>query len=92
MATISIKRKHNLGYKKAHEITDQLAGELSRQFDATCQWQGEELRFSRTGAQGCVRIREDEVEVEVKLGMLLSPLKGKMESVIDEKLDRLLTS
>lgn len=90
MTKIDIKRQHDLGYDKAHDITDNLARELSEQFDAECRWEGPELRFERTGASGCVRVGDDEVRVEVRLGMLLSPLKGKMESVISEKLDRLL--
>ncbi|KAA3625813.1 MAG: polyhydroxyalkanoic acid system protein, partial [Proteobacteria bacterium] len=81
-----------LGYEKAIEMTDRLAGELSREFDARCDWHGDELRFARAGANGRVCISDDEVRVEMKLGILLSPLKGKMERAINEKLADLLRS
>lgn len=67
-----------------------LADELSGKFDAKCEWDGPELRFTRPGANGCVRISDNDVRIEVKLGMMLSPLKSKMESIISDELDTLL--
>lgn len=92
MTKIDIKRRHDLGYAKAHDVTDELARELSERFDAECHWDGSELKFARSGASGRVQVSDDEIRIEVRLGLLLSPLKGKMESAIDERLDRLLTA
>ena len=90
MPTIKVKRQHSLGPKKARATVEKLAEKLQKDLDAEYHWEGSTLRFSRTGASGRIDVSDDEVLVEVKLGMLLGPLKGKIERTIEDEIDRYL--
>ena len=68
----------------------ELAQSLEKDLNATWCWQGDELRFERTGASGLVRVADDLLDVEVKLGLLLRPLRATIAAQINERLDSLL--
>ncbi len=63
---------------------------LAEKLSAEYQWEKDRLVFKRSGANGFVRIGNQEVEVEVKLGMLLRPLKGTIEKTISDYLEERL--
>jgi len=88
MPTIKISRKHHLPRAEARAHVEKLAGKLQQQLDASYHWDGDTLRFSRTGASGTIEVKPDSVEVEVKLSMVLSPFKGKVEKAVTEYLDK----
>ncbi len=92
MAMIKIKRKHSMGQKKACEKVETIAQKLQKDLDAEYHWEGSALVFSRTGASGKITVRESDLDVEVKLGMLLSALKGKVEQTLNEELDKQLSA
>ena len=58
------------------------------------QWmkepEGERLEFKRSGANGFIEIGDHELEIEIKLGMLLTPLKSTIETKINDYLDEAL--
>ena len=87
MATIHIKRTHKLDQEHIHQEVQNLADKLADDLGVTCQWQGDRLHFERSGAKGNIQIGVDYLEFEIKLGMLLAPLKGKVEKTVTEYLD-----
>lgn len=91
MATIQITRQHQLDPETVRGKVQQLAHTLVEKLSAEYQWEQDRLVFNRPGANGFVRIGDTEIEVEVKLGMLLRPLKGTIEKTITEYLDQQLT-
>lgn len=90
MASISIQRRHCLGLAQARQRVGELAHALEQDLGATWRWQGDELRFERAGASGCVRVAEDRLEVEVSLGLLLRPFREKIAAQIGDRLDSLI--
>ncbi len=88
MATIQITRQHSLDRESARAEVQKLADKLSQQLSASYNWQGDRLVFWRSGADGYVEIGDGEVALEIKLGMLLTPLKGQIESTIRDYLDQ----
>ena len=50
------------------------------------QWDGDTLRFSRSGVKGSIAVSAAAVEVHAELGLMLSPLKGMVEDEIRRKL------
>ena len=68
------------------EPTESLASE----YNAKCDWNGDELAFSSTGVKGKLHIAEDEVEIKVDLGLVFRPLKSKIESGIVAQLDDII--
>lgn len=91
MANIHIKRNHNLDRAAARAKVEELAKSLQDKLGANYHWDGDCLRFTRTGASGFIDVsREGEVEVDVKLGLVLRPMKGMIENSINEGFDTAL--
>jgi putative polyhydroxyalkanoate system protein len=90
MATIDIKRSHSIGKDKARTAAEAVAQRLKDKIDATYRWEGDDLKFERSGAKGRIAVSDTEVRVEVELGMLLRPIKGKIEDKVHQYLDEYL--
>lgn len=87
MSVIKIERQHGLGRDAACERVEAIAQKLQRELDAEYHWEGDTLKFSRSGASGHIVVSESDLRVEIKLGMLLSALKGKITQSLNEHLD-----
>jgi putative polyhydroxyalkanoate system protein len=89
MATISIDRPHHLSQQKAKDLAERLARDLAQRFGLAWDWDGDDVRFRRPGVSGRMRVGETMLTLDVKLGLLLSPLKPTIEREIYAQLDRL---
>ncbi|GAB4199633.1 MAG: polyhydroxyalkanoic acid system family protein [Wenzhouxiangellaceae bacterium] len=88
MPTIDISRSHDLGKAAAHEQADQLAAELSSQFDFDYAWEQEVMHFERPGVNGSIEVRESSIRVCADLGLFLLALKPAIEREINRYLDQ----
>ena len=83
MATISIKHDYTMAADHLAEELKNLAEKMGATYQLVCEWPDDHhLRFSRRGANGEIIIKSDHVSVEIKLGLVLSPLKTKLEKDI----------
>lgn len=87
MSKIQIKRHHNLGREQARDRVDKIAKTLKEELEAECSWKNDSLCFERTGATGTIDVSDDYVELNVKLGILLTPIKSTIEKVILKRVD-----
>ena len=87
MANIHIQREHNLTRSDAKAKVEELAKDLQDKLGANYHWEGDCLRFQRSGASGFIDVKDGLVEVNVKLGLMLTPMKGMIESSIQEGFD-----
>jgi putative polyhydroxyalkanoate system protein len=90
MAAIDIRRSHSLGKDKARKAAESLSTELAQKLQVQSRWEGDVLRFERSGAKGHVAVSDSDVHVQVELGLMLRPLKGAVEAQIQKYLDRYL--
>ena len=90
MATIHIKQQHHLAHDAARERVEEIAKDLKQKLNADYAWKGDSLQFKRSGASGSIELSDEFIELRVKLGLMLAPMKGKIESAIREKLDLVL--
>ncbi|MET1081186.1 MAG: polyhydroxyalkanoic acid system family protein [Pseudomonas sp.] len=90
MAKIVVERPHTLGREVARARAEQLAERLASQYDLRYQWQGDVLEFKRKGADGSIQVGDDQVRVELSLGLLLSALGGTIKREIEKGLDESL--
>ena len=88
MANIHIERTHHLALEEARQQVEQLAERLKEELGVDYHWKGNDLLFKRSGANGTIQLAPDCITCDVKLGMLLTPMKGKIEDAINDKLDR----
>jgi len=82
MPTISVHRPHALGLAKARDLAQSIARRLKDDYGGSFGWQDDVLHFERTGASGSVAVTKDDFRVHVDLGLLLSPLRSRIEREI----------
>lgn len=89
MSVIDIHRAHSLDKAHAREAAESLAKDLSSQFDVNYQWEGDLLRFKRSGVKGQLDISESDLHIHLELGMMLRPFKSRIEKEIHSQLDQI---
>ncbi|HWS12380.1 MAG TPA: polyhydroxyalkanoic acid system family protein [Rhodocyclaceae bacterium] len=82
MSDILIRRTHALTPKKARLAAERIAAQLGEEFDLACEWDGDVLRFRRTGVSGELALHRRELEIRARLGFLLLALKPRIEQEI----------
>jgi putative polyhydroxyalkanoate system protein len=95
MATIEVRRSHNLSTEDARKRAEELAKSLEDKLGLKWKWEGDRLVFSAPsgpakGTEGSVEVGKNEVAVKIDLPFLLRMVKGKVEAKVAEKLDKLL--
>ncbi|SOB77831.1 putative polyhydroxyalkanoic acid system protein [Marinobacter sp. LV10R510-11A] len=90
MSVIDVHRAHTLDKDHARDAAEALARDLSSQFDLNYQWEGDHLKFKRSGVKGHLNITGDDLHVHLELGLLLRPFKAKIENEIHSQLDQIL--
>ena len=86
MANIHIKQSHKLSHDEARARVEEIARDLKKKLDADYSWHGDSLQFKRAGASGSIDVGEDYIDLKIKLGMMLAPMKGKIESSIRKQM------
>lgn len=89
MATIRIERSHRLSHDDARALVERVARDLEKRFDLRWSWDGDDVRFARPGASGLMHVGATSLVLEVRLGLLLSPLKPAIERQMHAHLDAL---
>ena len=79
---IVVRRHHDLGLTEARRLAETMALRLRGDYGGSFAWRGDELHFRRTGVSGLVGVTKDSVEIRVELGLLLRPLRGRIEREI----------
>ncbi|MBK1873921.1 polyhydroxyalkanoic acid system family protein [Marinobacter sp. 1-3A] len=90
MSVIDVHRAHTLDKEHAREAAEALAKDLSNKFELNYQWEGDQLKFKRSGVKGHLNITSNDLNVRLELGMLLRPFKSRIEQEIHSQLDQIL--
>ncbi len=90
MSVIDIHRAHSLDKEHAREEAETLAKDLSKQFDVNYQWEGDLLKFKRSGVKGQLDISENDLHIRLELGLMLRPFKSRIEQDIHSQLDQII--
>ena len=90
MSVIDVHRPHALDKAQARAAAETLAEDLSRQFDVHYQWEGDVMKFKRSGVKGQLDISPSDIHVHLELGMLLRPFKSRIEQEIHSQLDQIV--
>lgn len=91
MPSINIEHSHTKTPAQARKALETVAAKLSERFDMDYGWEGDALKFNRSGVDGRIDLSPSKLHVTAQLGFLLSALKGPIEAeirrVLDEKFD-----
>ena len=89
MATISIDRRHDLAHDKARDLAERLATDLQQRYDFAWRWEGDDIHFDRPGVSGRLHIGATQIRLDIRLGLLLMPVRSVIEKRINAELDEL---
>ena len=90
MSRIDVRRTHTMDHEHALQVADDLAREMESHYELEWWWEGEKLYLKRSGVRGEVVIAPDEIEVHLELGMMLRPLRGRIEHGVIRHLEDIL--
>ncbi len=91
MSRIHLNRPHHGDRKEARAAIEEAAAQIAAHYDIHCAWEGDELHFRRPGVDGVMRIGEEAIEIDARLGFMLALLKAPIEREINRELDKHFT-
>lgn len=86
MADINIVQAHSLTPVKAREAAQQVADKMAEEFELACAWEGDVLRFERSGVAGSLTLEQHKAQMQITLGFLFSAFQSKIESKVAENM------
>ncbi len=88
MSEIHLHRKHTIGLRRAKVAAQKVADEMAQSYGMSSEWDGNVLRFTRSGVEGTLRVAKDHIALDATLGFLLSAFRGRIEEHMNENFDR----
>ncbi len=92
MSKIRIIRSHTLSVEDARAEVERIAQRVQRELGADYAWDGDTLSFARSGVSGHITVTAEVLDLTVRLGLLLSVMKGQIEEQIAAKVDETLAA
>jgi putative polyhydroxyalkanoate system protein len=92
MPDISITQTHSLSQTAARAAAQQVADKLAREYGLTCNWEGDVLRFARSGVEGALTLGERQAALRIKLGFLMSAFASTIEQKVAESMRKTFTA
>jgi putative polyhydroxyalkanoate system protein len=86
MPDISITQPHSLSQSDARAAAQTVADKLARENGLTCKWEGDVLRFARSGVEGALTLGERQAALRIKLGFLMSAFASSIEQKVAESM------
>ncbi len=82
MSHIDLHARHDMDRETAQEAADSLAQDLAERFDIDYGWDGDSIVFERPGVHGEIEVRDAEIRIRARLGLLLAFLRPRIEEEI----------
>jgi putative polyhydroxyalkanoate system protein len=86
VANLHIEHTTRCSKEQIREKLGDVMGKIEEKFSLKGSWKGDEYFFTRSGVDGKAVITDGRVSVDIKLGLMLSALKGIIESEMRTKL------
>ncbi|VXB37912.1 polyhydroxyalkanoic acid system family protein [Massilia sp. 9I] len=86
MSEISIVQEHGLSPEQARAAAQQVAQKLAAEYDLACQWDGDVLRFERSGVEGALSLEGQRAALQIRLGFFMSAFASSIETKVAEKM------
>jgi putative polyhydroxyalkanoate system protein len=77
-----------MGKEAARVAVERLAIDMRSQLQITYRWEGDNLYFERSGADGRIEIGDRDLDIRIELSFPYSALKKTIESQIKDYLDQ----
>ena len=90
MSKIHVVRAHRLGLPAARAEIERIAARVRDEYGAQYHWNADTLHFKRSGLSGRIAVDEASIDLTIKLGLLLTPMKSQIEDRLTRKTDEAL--
>lgn len=84
MATISVQHSHTLGRDEAIKRAEAMLQDFHDRLKVDVSWNGPTASFKGTGFSGTARVTDTQIAFDMDLGLLLRPMKSKIEGRVDK--------
>lgn len=86
MSEISIVQEHNLSLEQARAAAQQVAQRISAEYGLACKWDGDVLRFERSGVEGALSLEDRQAAMRIRLGFFMGAFAPAIEAKVAEKM------
>jgi putative polyhydroxyalkanoate system protein len=86
MTAISIHQPHALPLEHARAAAQQVAERMAAEYGLTCRWDGDVLRFERSGVSGQLALQPRQAHMTVKLGFPMSAFGAAIQAKLAENM------
>ncbi len=86
MADIHIVQEHTLGKDAARSAAQQVADKLAGEYGLGCRWDGDVLRFARSGVEGALTLDDQTAAMRIKLGLFAMPFAAAIEAKVTQNM------
>lgn len=87
MSEIITRRTHGKSLSEARAAAEIMAVQLQKEFNLDYAWDGDVMDFRRPGLSGELTLDGQDVVLRIRLGLVLSALKPKIEREVNKYLD-----
>lgn len=89
MSQIKIQHPHRTSVDVIKSEVKTLADRLRQRYGARCQWVDDcHAKVSATGVEGMIQFDASSIDIQVKLGFMVSMMKSRIEADIRDYLNR----
>lgn len=88
MADISIVQAHSLTPERAREAAQQVADKIAHEYGLACKWDGDVLRFERSGVNGALTLSAQQAAMEINLGLMMAVFAPSIRTKVAEKMQK----
>jgi len=92
MADISITQQHTLSPPAARAAAQKVADKLASDYGLDCRWDGDVLRFERSGVEGMLTLGEQQAALRIKLGFLMGAFAPTIEQKVTESMRKVFAN
>lgn len=86
MADISIIQQHSLSPDAARSAAQKVADKLAGDYGLNCKWEGDTLRFDRSGVEGSLVLEERQAALRIKLGFMMGAFAPAIEQKVGDSM------
>lgn len=89
MATIDISKSHTLGKETAKTRASALLDKLAESYGIKGTWNGDNFKIEKPVTGNCA-VTDTVVRIEIDLPLMMRPMKGKIETRVNDELAKAL--
>lgn len=92
MSDIRITQAHKLPHKKAKAAAQKVADQMATEYEMSSEWDGDVLKFKRSGVSGKLVVLEKEAHLEISLGFLFKAFSSTIEEKVAAKMKKVFSA